>query len=170
VVAVKVFNTQTNKRLFKRDLFFSIFGKRKQEISLEEAHQDYRHRYDIEPAFRFNKQQLFLDSYLCEDVQHLDNFLLVNQLANWLLYVAADEVSFIPKKWEKKAKQTQQKAEKLSIAKTRRAAQALFLTFDSSPFLPKSTKKGNGRIKQKRMRYSVVRKTKKQVKKQTVPT
>ena len=166
VVAVKVFDAHTNKRVFKRDLFFTIFGKRKQEVTLEEAYWDYRSRYGIEPSFRFNKQNLFLQDYLCENVQHLDNFLLINQLANWLLYVAASEVKFIPKKWEKKAKKQVQDGEKLSIEKTRRAAQTLFLTFDQTPFLPKSTKKGKGRIKRKTKHYPVVKKTKKRKKKE----
>lgn len=161
LVSVKVLDAKTQKPVFTRDLFFCIFGKRKKEISLEEAYWDYRHRYDIEPSFRFNKQNMFLDSYDCEDVQHLDNFLLVNQLANWLLYVAADEVAFIPRKWEQNKTNPKPKSEKLSIAKTYRSAEILFSTFEKEPFLPKTSKKGKGNIKKKRPHYKVVKKSEK---------
>jgi len=161
LVGVKVIDARTRKLVFKREMFFGIFGKRKAEISLQQAYWDYRHRYDIEPSFRFNKQKMFLDSYDCEDVRYLDNFLLVNQLANWLLYVAADEVDFIPKKWEQNKTNPKPKPEKLSIAKTHRSAESLFLSFDKQPFFPKPSKKGKGNIKKERPHFNVVKKTKK---------
>ena len=161
LVGVKIVDADTGELVFKREMFFGIFGKRKNEISLEQAYWDYRHRYDIEPSFRFNKQKMFLDNYDCEDVQHLDNFLLVNQLANWLLYVAADEVNFIPKKWERNKTNPPPPTDKLSIAKTHRSTERLFLTFDEKPFLPKPSKKGKGNIKKERLHFKVVKKAKK---------
>ena len=161
LVGVKVIDAATGELVFKREMFFGIFGKRKTEISLQQAYWDYRKRYDIEPSFRFNKQKMFLDTYDCEDVQHLDNFLLVNQLANWLLYVAADEVDFIPQKWERNKTNPPPKPDKLSIAKTHRSVERLFLTFDKKPFLPKTSKKGKGNIKKERPHFNVVIKAKK---------
>ena len=160
LVGVKIVDAKTGELVFSRDLFFGIFGKRKKEVSIEEAYQDYRHRYDIEPSFRFNKQNMFLDSYDCEEAQHFDNFLLVNQLANWLLYVAADEVEFIPRKWEQNKTKPKPKPDKLSISKTYRSTEKLFSTFEKEPFLPKTSKKGKGKIKKKRIHYKVVKKTK----------
>lgn len=161
LVSAKVIDANTGELVFKREMFFGIFGRRKSEISLQQAYLDYRKRYDIEPSFRFNKQKMFLDSYDCEDVQHLDNFLLANQLANWLLYVAADEVEFIPKKWERNKTNPPAKTDKLSIAKTHRSVERLFLTFDKEPFFPKPSKKGKGNIKKERPHFKVVKKTKK---------
>jgi len=161
LVGVRVVDAQTGELVFSRDLFFGIFGQRKKDISLEEAYWDYRHRYDIEPSFRFNKQNLFLDSYDCEDVQHLDNFLLVNQLANWLLYVAAEEVEFVPRKWEQNKSNPEPRPDKLSISKTYRSTEILFSTFDKEPFLPKPSKKGKGNLKKERPYYRVVKKSKK---------
>ena len=37
--------------------------------------------------------------------------------------------------------------------------EALFITFNKTPFLPKPTKKGKGKIKQSRPHFKVVRKT-----------
>lgn len=161
LVGVRTVDAKTGELVFSRDLFFGIFGQKKKEISLEQAFWDYRHRYDIEPSFRFNKQNMFLDSYDCEDVQYLDNFLLVNQLANWLLYVASDEVEFIPRKWEQNKSKSEAKPEKLSITKTYRSTEVLFSTFEKEPFLPKPSKKGNGNIKKDRPHFKVVKKTKK---------
>lgn len=161
LISSTVMDAQTGELVFQRELFFGVFGQRKSEISLNQAYQDYRHRYDIEPSFRFNKQKMFLDKYMCEDVSHLDNFLLVNQLSNWLLYVASDEVNFIPRKWERNKSKPSKPSEKLSIAKTRRAAETLFLTFDSEPFFPQPSKKGKGNIKTRRPHFKVVKKSKK---------
>ena len=69
-----------------------------------------------------------------------------------------DEVQFVPRKWEKKSKKTDEKTTKLSIAKTYRSTEALFLTFDETPFLPQSRNKGKGRIKTKTKKYKVVKK------------
>jgi len=160
LVGAKVFNARTQQLVYKREMFFGIFGQHKQKITSKESYDHYRSRYDIEPSFRFNKQKLFMDSYLCEDVQHFDKFLLINQLANWLLYTAAEDVQFIPRKWEMNKSAPLKKKTKLSIAKTHRAVERLFLTFDKKPFLPKPTKKGKGNIKKKRNHYPVLRKNK----------
>ena len=158
VVAVRVVDANTGQIVFQKDLFVCIFGKRKAEISLKEAYWDYRHRFDIEVAFRFNKQQLFFQDYDCEKMEHQQNWLLINQLANWLLYYAADEVEWIPRKWDTKQQSKQVSTDKLSIAKTHKAAQQFFSTFDMAPFQPKSTNKGRGNPKKHRPKFKVVKK------------
>ena len=160
LVGVNVFDARTEQLVYKREMFFGIFGRHKQKITTKESYDNYRSRCDIEPSFRFNKQKLSLDSYLCEGVQHFDTFLLINQLANWLLYTAADDVQFIPRKWEMNKSAPVEKTTKLSIAKTHRSVERLFLTFDKKPFLPKPAKKGKGNIKKKREHYPVVKKRK----------
>jgi len=169
LVAARVVDAQTGELVYKRDMFFCVFGKKKDQVTTEQTYTYYRKRYDIEPSFRFNKQKLFLDSYLCEEARHIDNFLLINQLANWLLYVAADEVEFLPRKWERnKTKAAEEKAAakagKLSISKARRSSEKLFLTFDQTPFFPEPIKKGEGKIKECRPHYKVVKKDKKKKK------
>lgn len=145
LLAIKVFDAQTDKLVFDRQMYVAINGKRKAEISTEQGYQGYRKRYDTEPYFRFAKQKLFLDTYQTPDVQHLDNWLLVLQMASWLLFRARDEVCFIPKKWRKYLPENNNISDKLSIAQTRHAAQALFLTFDPEPFKPRKSKKGRPR-------------------------
>lgn len=161
IVGVKTFDANTGELVFKDEMFVCICGKQKKQVSTEQAYQYYRSRYGIEPSFRFNKQKLFLDSYQCEDAQHFDNFLLVNQLANALLYLVAQEVTFTPKKWERNKSRSLKQTGQLSMAKARRAAQSLFSTFDKTPFLPKTSNKGKGNIKKARPHFEVVKKGKK---------
>ena len=75
--------------------------------------------------------------------------------------MAADEVNFIPKKWERNKTNPPPPTDKLSIAKTHRSTERLFLTFDEKPFLPKPSKKGKGNIKKERLHFKVVKKAKK---------
>jgi hypothetical protein len=167
LLGAKVQDAQTGKALFNRGLFVAIAGQRRGEVSTPEGYQVYRRRYDIEPMLRFSKRHLLLDKLQTPVAEHFDNWLVLNQMAAWLLYTASDEVSFRPKKWRQylpKNKQAHQQP-RLSITQTRQAAQALFLTFDPVPFWPLESKKGRPRQKGEtqiqRTRYEVVKKTSK---------
>jgi hypothetical protein len=165
LLAVQVCDAQTGERIFHREMFIAVCGERKTEISTSLGYKFYRHRYDIEPYLRFAKQRLMLEDFQTPDVEHFDNWLLIIQLASWLLYAASDEVHFRPRKWEQYLPKNKgaQNAPRLSITQTRKAAEALFLTFDPDPFKPKKYKKGNGRQKgmtfTPRKLYKVVKKT-----------
>ena len=165
LLAIRITDTQTRKRIFNNDMFVAINGKRKEEISSEQGYQAYRKRYDIEPFFRFAKQRLFLQDFQTSDEQHFDNWLLINQLSTWLLYHASDEAHYIPTPWRQYQAENQNldQAPRLSIAQTYKAAQNLFLTFDKEPFLSKESKKGRPRRKGEsqtpKPRYKVVKKS-----------
>jgi hypothetical protein len=165
LLAIKVRDAETDRPVFDRDMFVAISGKRKAQVNSVKGYQTYRRRYDIEPFLRFSKQRLLLDKYQTPVVEHFDNWLLCNQMTTWLLYAAKDEVDFRPRKWRKylpKNKPRQHRTQ-LSIAQTRHAAQALFLTFDQNPFIPLKSKKGRprqeGETQIQRTRYEVVKKT-----------
>jgi len=167
LLGAKVQDAKTGKAVFKRGLFVAIAGQRKDEVSTSESYQAYRQRYDIEPMLRFSKRSLLLDKFQTPVVEHFDNWLLVNQMAAWLLYTASSEVSFRPKKWRQYLPKNKQAHEqpRLSISQTRQAAQALFLTFDPLPFWPLESKKGRprqkGETQSQRTRYEVVKKASK---------
>ena len=172
LIAVRVLDAQTKEKVFDRPLFMAACGQHKSQVSLKMVYEDYRRRYDIEPSYRFakqNKQKLMLDKFQTPDVEHLDNWLIIVQLAQWLLFAAANEVTHQPKKWQKYADKVDDNKPRLSIAQTRKAAQSLFLTFDSTPFLPKTSNKGVGRLKGQsqvpRKRFSINRKIKERLKK-----
>jgi len=149
LLAIKVTDPKTGKLVFKRQMYVAIFGKQKDQLQTKESYHIYRHRYDIEPFLRFSKQKQLLEKYQTPDVQHFDNWLLIQQLTTCLLYTASEEATFIPRKWQSydpKNKQAQN-APRLSIAQTKWAAQNLFLTFDQTPFQPLKSKKGKPRQK-----------------------
>ena len=165
LIAIQLKDAKTDEVIFKRPMFVAINGKRKSEIESKEGYQTYRKRYDIEPFMRFSKQHLMLDKFQTPDVEHLDNWLSLNQPVMWLLWAAAKEAAFQPKKWRQylpENKNTQERAV-LSPTQTRRAAEKLFLTFDPSPFKPQKSKKGRPRQKgekqNQRIRYKVVKKS-----------
>lgn len=193
VVASKVVDSQTGELVFQKTMFTTIHGKRKDEISTEQAFETYRHRYDIEPAIKFCKQNLLLEKYQTSEVQHFDNWLVVVMTAFWLLFAASKDVNYQPKKWQQykcvnkaavKAQSTpnineieqnikspselKENRPRLSPNQTKQAAEALFLTFDNAPFLPQKSKKGLGRKKgdpgSQKSSYSVVKKTSKKPK------
>ena len=167
LLAVQVFDAQTGARLFSQGLYLAISGQRRRHLSTEAAYDDYRHRYDIEPYFRFAKQRLHLTHYQTPDRDHLDQWLLIQQLATWLLFLASTEVSNAPHKWQQylpTEKQAPQQS-RLTIAQTHRAAQAHFLTFDPTSFYPQKSKRGKPRQKGEtqtpRKRYPIVKKSRK---------
>lgn len=164
VLHIRVLDAQTQKALYKRDMFVFISGKRKNEVTTQEGYEDYRHRYDIEPYFRFAKQRLMYDKLQSSNVDHIDNWLFLQQWVAWLLYVASDEATFKPKKWRQYSNENKniQPQDRLSMAQTHKATQTLFLTFDDEPFKPLKSKKGKprqeGQTQTPKIRYPVVKK------------
>ena len=173
LIASQVRDQKTGELVFNRTMFTAIHGQKKEEITTQQAFEGYRKRYDIEPSIKFAKQKLLLDKYQTPSKQHFDNWLVVVMMSFWLLFTAKDEVNYQPKKWRhyKESTKTDTKLEQTQIlrpSQVRQAAQALFLTFDPTPFLPKTSNKGKGRLKNTkiipRTRHPVVKKTKKKTK------
>lgn len=169
ILVCKVMDTQTGESVFK-PMYNVIAGKRKQELGTIEAYQSYRHRYDIEPSFRFGKQQLKLDKYQTSKIENFDRWLMIYQLAFWLLFVASDEVSYQTKKWRsyKKENKPENLKEHLSPAQTFSSLESLLLKIEPEAFKPRSSNKGKGREEgtklPKKKRYKVRKKNKKQTK------
>lgn len=179
LIGSRVSDAQTGELVFEKTMFTAIHGDRKSEITTEQAFRGYRKRYDIEPAIKFAKQKLLLDKYQTPCQQHFDNWLVVVMLSFWMLFSAKEEVEYVPKKWRQykerankqkqaQADQVDQAAQVLTPSQVRQGAQALFLTFEAEPFLPKTSNKGKGRQKDtiigKRIRHPVVKKGSNQTK------
>ncbi len=176
ILCTEVRDALSGKPVFEQPVFTGIVGRHKAQISTQLAFESYRSRYNIEPAFRFEKQDLMLQTYQPPNVRHFDNWLLVVMLSFWLLFSASDEVEHVPKKWQQyplgSAEHKRQQTKRWSPAQTKKGAQRLFLTFDPTPFLPQNCKKGKGRqkgqIQTPRPRFKVLKKqsilTKKQLK------
>lgn len=170
ILKIEVCDAQSGKSLFKRPTYLCIISQRKSEIKTEKGLTLYRERYDIEPTFRFDKNNLLMDRLQTPEVEHLDTWLKIVQLAHWLLYVASKEIdTFTCPPWQKylevnKALLAQDAKElpQLTIAQTQKNIGDLFATFDKTPFLPKVVKSGPGREQGTKMppreRFAVAKK------------
>jgi hypothetical protein len=205
LVIVEYWDVQTQTPVFQKPIYLAVCGNRKAEMGLRAVYeQHYFHRYDIEINNRFMKHQLLIDKFQTPIQAHFDLWLVVIQLVEWLLFLASDELSPQPKKWQKAADSTriessnrsktespteeprtdsilsnqdlipileptiqsepavpkavpfleiqpveppplEKEPPRLSLPKTRKAAQTLFGTFDQTNLKPQPSKKGKGR-------------------------
>lgn len=164
IVAVEVRDSDTGNLIFGREMYIGLCGQRKEEIAMPQAHRCYRQRFGIEHYLRFAKQQLLMQRYQTPDIEHLDNWLLIQQIVPWLLYAASDETTRCVRKWEKYLPENKiaPTTGRLSMPQTRRGLQNLFLTLDLTPFKPLKSIKGKGRLPgttfEPRKRYKRVKK------------
>ncbi len=104
LVIVDYWDVQTATPLFQKPIYLAVCGHRKNELLLHDIyHQHYFHRYDIEINNRFMKHQLLLDKFQPPIPAHFDLWLVIIPLAEWLLFLAAEELTPQPKKWQKSA-------------------------------------------------------------------
>ena len=174
LVKVVLHDGLTGLPLFKKSMWLGVWGKRREELNLEEIYWAYRNRFDIEHFLRFGKQRLLLDKFQTPDRDHLQNWLEVVSLAYWLLWVASDEASHQTKKWQQydpAFKRRQQEQLRVSPSNVQDQLETIILSFDQQPFTPEVKIKGKGRRPgttfPKRPRYPVRKKTTKR--KKTVP-
>jgi len=166
VLVTKVFDGKTGKVVFA-PMYVAITNQARGQVGCIEAFDAYRHRYDIEPSFRFGKQRLKLDDYQTSKINNYDKWLTIYQLAYWLLFVASDEVKYQPAKWRgyKTENKLENLKEHLSPAQTFSGLQDLLLKIDPKPFKPRPSNKGKGRKigtkLEPKERHPVLRKRKK---------
>ncbi len=174
VLRVQVLDAQSRQAIFDRPLFVAVSGKRKSQVDSVMAQEQYRERYDVEPYYRFAKNQLLMDKLQTPDAEHLDPWLRIVQITSWLLFTARQEIGQVCcPVWQKYLPKNKAALDKpqqsLTIAQTQRAAHLLFCTFDPAAFLPIKCKKGKGRLKgqtlPQRTRFNVVKKIKKSIRK-----
>ena len=126
VVRVLVKNME-GKPVFKRPLWIGVMGKRREEVSIEEAYHNYSQRYDIEHFFRFGKQNLLIDAYQTPDIEHEKLWWQFAPLAYVQLYLAAQLGELSPKPWERYLKDWQNAiGQQEAIVKTPAQAQRAF--------------------------------------------
>jgi hypothetical protein len=69
-------------------MWLIMMGKRRSEISLIQAHESYRQRFDLEHTFRFKKQNLLLSDFETPDVEHEQDWVYLVMLAYVELWAA----------------------------------------------------------------------------------
>lgn len=100
LIQIILLNDQ-KEEVYKRPLWLSIFGLRRNEISLFDAYQSYNSRYDIEHFFRFSKQNLLLDAYQTPNVEHEELWWQFCMLAYMQLYLGKDNIANSVQPWER---------------------------------------------------------------------
>lgn len=100
LIRAQIVNEEGNT-VFGRPLWLLVIGKRRDEISPEEAFDAYRARYDVEHFFRFGKQRLLLTAYQTPVVEHEENWWTLVQLAYVQLWLARCLAQSMPRPWER---------------------------------------------------------------------
>lgn len=162
IVGVTVSDARTGNRVLRHDMFLWVSGAGRQELSLPEIYEKFRHRFDLEVTNRFCKQKLLMDSYQTPELGHFENWVLVVTLSLWLLFCASGEVGSVCAKWQQYSEPKEAKGGRKTPAQTRKGAERLFSTFEQRVYAPKSVKKGIGRrageVQEKRASYKVAKK------------
>jgi hypothetical protein len=172
LISVNVIGVKTNEPVFKKTLWLTVWGQKRNELSLTEIYEAFRLRFDIEFFFRFGKQRLLLAKYQTPKIEHLDNWFHIIELSYWLLYVNRKEGENIIRDWEKylpKYKDQDVKEPNESLTKsptqTQRAISGIISEFAKNNLIPKTRKNSPGRQKGEtqtpKKRFEVVKKGKK---------
>jgi len=162
---------ENNQPLYKRPLWLGILGKRRHEVTLEEAQQAYAQRYDIEHFNRFGKQNLLMAANQTPDVQHEELWWQLCCLAYIQLYLASGIVPSIPQPWERylpeyKGNEDNDKTKTVSSpAKTQRGFATVLdaIGTPAAKCVPRGNPQGRtaGETQPKRERHNIIFKTKK---------
>ena len=163
IIRIRYIDAQNGTPIYKREMYLVISGQRRGEVSTLQAQQYYLSRSDIESYFRAGKRNLLLDKFQTSEVQHLDNYLVILQLASWLSYLVASQVESCINPWERYLpNKSPQQGERLTMSQSIRAAAGYFATLDLRMFKPPKSIGGHGRKKgakqPRRKRHKLVRK------------
>lgn len=100
LIRVRVLDEAGNP-VFKRTMWLIVIGKRRHELSIQQAWEAYGQRYDVEHYFRFGKQRLLERAYQTSDDQHEENWMHIVALAKVQLWLARDLAKSLPRPWER---------------------------------------------------------------------
>ena len=175
LISIEVFDIQTNEKVFARTLWLTVWGEKRNELTIQEIYEAFRLRFDIEFFFRFGKQRLLLDKLQTPDTQHLENWFDIGKFAYWLLYLSRNEGENIIRKWEKYLpiynNQNVKEPDYISTktpTQTQRAMMGIISGFAKKHLIPKPRNNSSGREKgQKqipRERFKVIKKSEKEQK------
>jgi len=172
LISIEVFDIQTNEKVFTKTLWLTVWGEKRNELTIKEVYEAFRLRFDIEFFFRFGKQRLLLDKLQTPDTQHLENWFDIVKYSYWLLYLSRNEGENIVRKWEKYLPNyNNQNVKELDFfstktpTQTQRAMPGIICEFAKKHLIPKTRNNSSGREKGQtqtpRKRFKVVKKSKK---------
>jgi hypothetical protein len=152
---------ESGKPLFK-PMWLIIMGKRRSEISLIQAHESYRQRFDLEHTFRFKKQNLLLSDFETPDVEHEQDWVYLVMLAYVELWAAHFLAVTLLRPWERDVKTDT--STRISPSKVQQDWNRIISQLGTPAAAPKTRGKSQGRqvgqTQTARPRFSVVKKGK----------
>ena len=101
-----VVSDETGKAVWK-PMWLIVIGSHRHELSLQECHQAYGQRYDLEHLFRFGKQKLLMTAYFTPEVHHEENWFQLTLLSYVNLWTARKLATVLPRPWEHYLTQTE---------------------------------------------------------------
>jgi hypothetical protein len=164
LIRARLFN-EADEQVFQRPIWLLAMGKRGKELSLSEAWEAYRRRYDVEHFFRFGKQRLLMTAYQTPEVQHEENWWQLAQLAYVQLWLARHLAEAMPRPWERYLPQfhTQAENQEISPSMVQRDFGRIIQEIGTPAQSPKPRGKSPGRTKgerqQPRKRHRVIKKS-----------
>jgi len=154
LICVTIVDIATGQPVFAKKLWLTVWGQKRNELTMKEIYEAYRLRFDIEFFFRFGKQKLLLDKFQTPDNEHLDNWFHFVQLAYWLLYDNRDKGENIIRDWEKYLPKNNEQDIKepenppvKSPTQTQRVLPEIICPFAKNNLFPKTRKNSPGRQK-----------------------
>ena len=143
-------------------MWLIMIGQRRDELTIIEAYQAYRQRYDIEHLFRFGKQRLLLNATTTPEVEHEENWVSLSFLAYVQLWAARKLALTLPRSWERYLPQKTEGF--LSPSMIQRDMQRIITEIGTPANPPKprgfSTGRTTGTLQAKRTRHQVIKKAK----------
>ncbi len=145
-----------------KPMWLIMIGQGRNELTITEAYQSYRQRYDIEHLLRFGKQRLLLNASATPEVEHEENWVELSFLAYVQLWAARKLALTLPRSWERYLPQKTQGF--LSPSMVNRDMQRIITEIGTPAKLPKlrgySGGRTTGMVQTKRIHHQVIKKAK----------
>ena len=154
-----------------KPMWLIMIGQRRNELTITEAYQSYRQRYDVEHLLRFGKQKLLLNASGTPEVEHEENWVQLSLLAYVQLWAARKLAGTLPHPWERYLPQKSEGF--LSPSQVQRDMNRIITEIGTPANSPKrrgfSGGRTKGMIQTKRTLHEVIKKAKKQKKPESSP-
>lgn len=149
-----------------KPMWLIMIGQRRDELTITEAYQSYRQRYDVEHLLRFGKQRLLLNASTTPEVEHEENWVELSFLAYVQLWAARKLAFTLPRSWERYLPQKTEGF--LTPSQVQRDMNRIITEMGTPANSPKprgfSGGRTRGMIQTKRTRHEVIKKAKKEKK------
>lgn len=89
------------ERVYPRDLWLSVAGVRRRELSPQQIYEAYDRRFDEEHTHRFCRRNLLFDTFQTPETEHEESWVTLVTLAYNQLYAARSLANHLPRPWER---------------------------------------------------------------------